>query len=76
MRFGTNSDVVSIYREEVTRHTDYTLASKVLAKAILDSIGDKNQVLLKTLLPTLKIYSLTPRKIVDAMYGDEARHPY
>ncbi len=30
------SAVVSIYRQEVTRHTDYTLASKALAKAILD----------------------------------------
>ncbi len=36
------SAVVSIYREEVIRHTDYTLASKALAKALLDSIGDKN----------------------------------
>jgi hypothetical protein len=61
------SAVVSIYREEITRHTDYTLASKALAKALLDSIGDKNQVLLKTLHPTLKIYSLTSRQIVDAM---------
>jgi hypothetical protein len=61
------SAVVSIYREDVTRHTDYTLASKALAKALLESIGDKNQVLLKTLHPTLKIYSLTPRQIVDAM---------
>jgi hypothetical protein len=60
---------VSIYRQEVirSRNTDYTLASKALAKALLDSIGDKNQVLLKTLHPTLKIYSLTPRQIVDAM---------
>ena len=36
------SAVVSIYREEVIRHTDYTLASNALAKALLDSIGDKN----------------------------------
>ena len=41
------SAVVSIYREAVTRHNDYTLASKALAKALLDSIGDKNQVLLQ-----------------------------
>jgi hypothetical protein len=61
------SAVVSIYREEVIRHTDYILASKALAKALLNSIGDKHQVLLKTLHPTLKIYSLTPRQIVDAM---------
>jgi hypothetical protein len=55
------SAVVSIYREKVTQYTDYTLTSKALAKALLDSIGDKNQVLLKTLHPTLKMYSLTPR---------------
>jgi hypothetical protein len=53
------SAVVSIYRQEVIRirNTDYTLASKALAKALLDSIGDKNQVLLKTLNPTLRIHS-------------------
>jgi hypothetical protein len=65
------SAVVSIYRQEVTHHTDYTLTSKALAKALLDSIGDKNQVLLKTLHPTLKTYSLTPRQIVD---GIVAKH--
>ena len=37
------SAVVSIHRAEVTRHTDYTLASKALAKALLDSIGDKTR---------------------------------
>jgi hypothetical protein len=36
------SAVMSIYRKEVTRHTDYTLASKALTKVLLDSIGDKN----------------------------------
>ncbi len=61
------SAVVSIYRADVARHTDYTLAAKALAKALLDRFGDKNQVLLKTLHPTLKIYSLTPRQIVDFM---------
>ncbi len=45
-----------------------TLASKALAKVLLDSIGPKNQVLLKTLHPTLKIYALAPRQIVDAMF--------
>jgi hypothetical protein len=39
------STVASIYRQKVTRHTDYTLAPKALAKALLDNIGDKNQVL-------------------------------
>jgi hypothetical protein len=58
---------VSICRQDVTRRTDYTLTSKTLAKALLESIGDKNMVLLKPLHPTLKIYSLSPRQIVDAM---------
>ena len=62
------SATVSIYRQELTRFNEYTLASKALAKVLLDSIGEKNQVLLKTLHPTLKIYAFTPRHIVDAMY--------
>ena len=61
------SATVSIYRQELTRFNEYTLASKALAKVLLDSIGEKNQVLLKTLHPTLKIYAFTPRHIVDAM---------
>ncbi len=56
------SAVVSMYRQEVTRYTDYTLASKVLAKVLLNSIEDKNQVFLKTLHPTLKIYFPTPHQ--------------
>ncbi len=59
---------MSIYRQEPTRFNEYTLASKALTKVLLDSIGPKNQVLLKTLHPTLKIYALTPRQIVDAMF--------
>jgi hypothetical protein len=71
------SAVVSIYREDVTRHTDYTLASKALAKALIESIGDKNQVLLKTLHRTLKIYSLAPRQIPGrGRHGCETWHPY
>ena len=62
------SATVSIYRQELTRFNEYTLASKALAKVLLDSIGPKNQVLLKTLHPTLKIYAFTPRQIVDAMF--------
>jgi hypothetical protein len=48
---------------------EYTLASKALAKVLLDSIGAKNQVLLKTLHPTLKIYAFTPHQIVNAMFA-------
>jgi hypothetical protein len=70
------SAVLSIYREAVTRHNDYTLASEALAKALLDSIGDKNQVLLKTLHPTLKIYSLTRSAPNSGRHGCETWHPY
>jgi hypothetical protein len=62
------STTVLIYRQELTRFNEYTLASKALAKVLLDSIGRKNQVLLKTLHPTLKIYAFTPHQIVDAMF--------
>ena len=58
---------MSIYRQKLTRFNEYTLASKALAKVLLDSIGEKNQVLIKTLHPTLKIYAFTPRHIVDAI---------
>ncbi len=49
------SVTVSIYQQELTRFNEYTLDSKALAKVLLDSIGPKKQVLLKTLHPTLKI---------------------
>jgi hypothetical protein len=59
------SATMSIYRQDFTRFN--ALASKALAKVLLDSTGEKNLVSLKALRPTLKIYSLTPRQIVDAM---------
>jgi hypothetical protein len=60
---------------DLTRFNEYTLASKALAKVLLDSIGAKNQVLLKTLHPTLKIYAFTPRQIVDAMFAKHGIPP-
>jgi len=70
------SAVVSIYREDVTRHTDYTLASKALAKALLESIGDKNQVLLKTLLAPDPENLLPHSAPNSGRHGCETWYPY
>ena len=59
--------VVSIYRAEAVRHTDFSLASSNLGKALLASIGSANETHLRTVFPTKKPYMLTPREIVDTM---------
>ena len=59
--------VVSIYKQELVRHTDYSMAESTLATALLASIGEINVVLLKTTFPAIKSYALTPRQIVDTM---------
>ena len=59
--------VVSIYKQELARYTEYTLAESTLATALLASIGETNVVLLKTTYPAIKTYALTPRQIVDTM---------
>ena len=59
--------VVSIYREEATKHRDFQKASSVLTTALLDSVGEANRTLLRTAFPTLKPYMLTPRQVVDTM---------
>ena len=59
--------VVSIYRAEAVRHTDFSLASSSLSNALLASIGDTNETYLKTVFPDKKTYMLTPREIVDTM---------
>ena len=59
--------VVSIYKQELVRHTDYSMAESALATALLASIGEINVVLLKTTFPAIKSYALTPRQIVDTM---------
>ena len=40
--------VVSIYREEATKHRDFQKASSVLTTALLDSVGEANRTLLRT----------------------------
>ena len=45
---------VSIYKQELTRHSDYTLAESALARALLASLGETNVVLLKTTYPNIK----------------------
>ena len=59
--------VVSIYKQELARYTEYTLAESALATALLASIGETNVVLLKTTYPAIKTYALTPHQIVDTM---------
>jgi hypothetical protein len=59
--------VVSIYKQELARYKEYTLAESTLATALLASIGETNAVLLKTTYPAIKTYALTPRQIVDTM---------
>ena len=59
--------VVSIYREEATKHRDFSKASSALTTALLDSVGEANRTLLRTTFPTLKPYMLTPRQVVDTM---------
>jgi hypothetical protein len=53
--------VVSIYRSEALRHTDFSLASSNLGKALLASIGSANETHLRTVFPDKKPYMLTPR---------------
>ena len=59
--------VVSIYREEATKHRDFSKASSALTTALLESVGEANRTLLRTAFPTLKPYMLTPRQVVDTM---------
>jgi hypothetical protein len=56
--------VVSLYKMELTRHADFSMASSTLTlipaliTALLASIGKKNQNHLKTTFPDLKLYLL------------------
>ncbi len=47
--------------------SDYSMASSTLNTALLASIGEQNRNHLKTTLPALKLYMLSPREIVDTM---------
>ncbi len=59
--------VVSIYKAEAARFTDFSLASSSPSNALLASIGDTNETYLKTVFPAQRTYMLTPREIVDTM---------
>ena len=59
--------VVSIYKAEAARFTDFSLDSSSLSNALFASIGDTNETYLKTVFPDKKTYMLTPREIVDTM---------
>jgi hypothetical protein len=52
---------------EATRHADYSMASSTLNTALLASVAEKNRNHLKTTIPALKLYMLSPREIVDTM---------
>ncbi len=65
--------VVSIYREETTKHRDYSQASSALTTALLDSVGEANRTLLRTAFPALKPYMLTPRQVVDTIDTERSR---
>jgi hypothetical protein len=60
--------VVSLFKLEATRHADYySMASSTLNTAPLVSVGEKNRNHLQMNFPALKLYMLSPRKIVDTM---------
>jgi hypothetical protein len=59
--------VVSLHKMETARYADFSLASSTLNTALLASVGEKNRNHLKTTFPTLKLYMLSPRDIVDTM---------
>ena len=65
--------VVSIYREEATKHRDFQKASSVLTTALLDSVGEANRTLLRTVFPALKSYMLTPSQGSGRHHVPQAR---
>jgi hypothetical protein len=55
----------------MSKYNDFSFASSMLNTALLLSIAEVNQNILRTAFPALKPYMLTPRQIVDTML---ARH--
>jgi hypothetical protein len=51
----------------ISKNNDFSFASSTLNTAVLLSIGEVNQNILRTTFPALKPYMLTPRQIVDTM---------
>jgi hypothetical protein len=64
---NATSAVVNTHRMAVTKHNDYSFASSTLTTALLASIGEANENILRTTFPDLAPYMLTPRQIVDTM---------
>ena len=64
---NATAPVVSLYRIAAQKHTDFSRASSALTTALLSSLGEANQTHLETTYPTLRLYMLTPRQIVDTM---------
>ena len=61
------SGAVNIHRMLMAKYNDFSLASSALNTALLVSIGDVNQNILRTTFPALKPYMLTPIQIVTTM---------
>ncbi len=60
------------WRLEMDMHFDYTMASKALATAILDSVGASNQAALKVAFHPTPLHFLTPQQMVDEMLHKHA----
>jgi hypothetical protein len=58
---------LATWRLEMDMHFDYTMASKALATAILDSVGASNQAALKVSFHPTPLHFLTPQEMVDEM---------
>jgi len=61
------SGAVNLHRMLMEKYNDFSLASSALNTALLVSIGDVNQNILRTTFPALKPYMLTPIQIVTTM---------
>jgi hypothetical protein len=64
------SGAVNLHRMLMSKYNDFNFASSTLNTALLLSIDEVNQNILRTTLPTLKPYVLTPRRIVDTMLAE------
>jgi hypothetical protein len=60
--------VVSIYKQELVRHTDYSMAESALATALLASIGEINVVFAQNDVPGHQV--LRPHSAPDSGYHD------
>ncbi len=64
------SAVISIFRQANYNHQAYNVASSMLVKALLVSIVDINETLIRTTFVNVPIYAVTPRQIVDTMLAE------